>query len=150
MNISNTEHNFSTKQKILNLCFRLHILRSNRFVAEVTFKILICFESLRITLKYNRCTSREEHTIFCILITCMVTSTRILVNPPETFVVNFLFGKGAGYMRVSLRKMTANRKCGNSYLSKQNESFRSFKLSPVAICMAEIIHRTSKAAKHLR
>ena len=34
MNILRTEHNFSTK----NLCFRWHILRSYRLVAEVTFK----------------------------------------------------------------------------------------------------------------
>ena len=35
LNNLRTEHNFSTK--ILNLCFRWHILRSYRFVAEVTF-----------------------------------------------------------------------------------------------------------------
>ena len=31
------EHNFSMKQKILNLCCRCHILRNYRFAAEVTF-----------------------------------------------------------------------------------------------------------------
>ena len=33
------EHNFCTKQKILNLCFTWHILRCYRFVGEVTFKV---------------------------------------------------------------------------------------------------------------
>ena len=35
------EHNFSMKQKILNLCLRWHILRSYCFVAEVTFNQLM-------------------------------------------------------------------------------------------------------------
>ena len=30
---------FLQNKKILNLCFRLHFLRSYRFVAEVTFKL---------------------------------------------------------------------------------------------------------------
>ena len=40
LNNLRTEHNFSTK--ILNLCFRWHILRSYRFVVEVTFKKIAC------------------------------------------------------------------------------------------------------------
>ena len=35
------EHNFSMKQKILNLCLRWRILKSYRFVAEVTFNQLM-------------------------------------------------------------------------------------------------------------
>ena len=38
LNILRTKQNFSMKQKILNLCISWHILRSCRFVAEVTFK----------------------------------------------------------------------------------------------------------------
>ena len=38
LNISRMEHNFSMKQKILNLCLRWHILRSYCFVVEVTFE----------------------------------------------------------------------------------------------------------------
>ena len=37
-NTSRMEHNYSLKQKILNLCFRWHILRNYRFLAEVSFK----------------------------------------------------------------------------------------------------------------
>ena len=37
-NISRTEHGFSMKQKILNLCLIWHILRSYRFVADVTLR----------------------------------------------------------------------------------------------------------------
>ena len=41
MNILRTEPNFSAKlKKILNLCLRWPILRSYRFVAEVTFKAI--------------------------------------------------------------------------------------------------------------
>ena len=38
LNILRMEHNFSMKQKKVNLCLRWHILRGCCFVAEVTFK----------------------------------------------------------------------------------------------------------------
>ena len=39
LNILRTEYNFLRNNKILNLGFRWHILRSYCFVAEVTFKL---------------------------------------------------------------------------------------------------------------
>ena len=41
LNILRTEHNFLGNKKILHMCFKWYILRSDRFVAEVTFKHLL-------------------------------------------------------------------------------------------------------------
>ena len=51
------EHNFSTNKKILNLCFRwhiLHILRSYCFVVEVTFnKVLANSKVVKVSVGPN-------------------------------------------------------------------------------------------------
>ena len=46
-------------KKILNLCLRWHILRSYRFSAEVTFKIIFCSEFSDIPDKADRVTRRR-------------------------------------------------------------------------------------------
>ena len=75
LNILRTEHNFSTKKKILNLCLGWHILRSYRLVKEVTFTSIIHLSLLLLlSLKH----------IFCKLVIAQIGAT------PFMFIFYFL------------------------------------------------------------
>ena len=63
LNILRTEHNFSTKwNRNLNLCLREHILRSCRFIAEVTFKLMFKCKYLCSNCYNNACYRRTGTT----------------------------------------------------------------------------------------
>ena len=57
------KNNFSIKQNKNNLCLRWHILRSQRFVAEVTFKpfLFSCDEIFLLTAQLSFLTSMSSH-----------------------------------------------------------------------------------------
>ena len=67
LNILRTGHNFSTKYKILNLCFRWHILRSC-FVMEVTFNDLLGSTCFYFKSKVIELSHKGENVFFFLIL----------------------------------------------------------------------------------